>query len=432
MIHLEGRTLIQLNNDIENDAVGPSTKDFEKIFYNPAMSGSRTRSIILMKYIIESGYLGKSEIYAIDGLAASGLRARRWLNELPEELVRRLRVTICDMNEKSIQGSLENHRLFPPRHGYGALEPKTGDLRTTILEQGWHWVDIDPFGSPMPFLDTAIQSLAKKAIIEISATDTAALSGSSKTALMRRYGARINPDNLAHDSGLRVLMACVARTAAKHGRVAKPLLSVWDSHHLRISVKISKSIEGANQVEKSLGWRIKEPNEKEVVASMEEGLTPQSSTDSLPMHCFLPLSYPINRQDKRISGPLWIAPLGDSEVMTNFTEEEVVTMCTTEYFKENPMNWSERDFEIEKRKIVRCIKNIKNESEIIEGEFLILTDDLASWRNVGSPPSPKKMVSKINEKGFKAALSHYPKPSFRTNAPWEVIIDVLEETQPPM
>ena len=155
MIHLEGRTLIQLNNDIENDAVGPSTKDFEKIFYNPAMSGSRTRSIILMKYIIESGYLGKSEIYAIDGLAASGLRARRWLNELPEELVRRLRVTICDMNEKSIQGSLENHRLFPPRHGYGALEPKIGDLRTTILEQGWHWVDIDPFGSPMPFLDTA-------------------------------------------------------------------------------------------------------------------------------------------------------------------------------------------------------------------------------------------------------------------------------------
>ena len=51
MIHLEGRTLIQLNNDIENDAIGPSTKDFEKIFYNPAMSGSRTRSIILMKHM---------------------------------------------------------------------------------------------------------------------------------------------------------------------------------------------------------------------------------------------------------------------------------------------------------------------------------------------------------------------------------------------
>ena len=45
MIHLEGATLIQLNNDIENDVIGPSTKDYEKVFYNPAMSGSRTRSI---------------------------------------------------------------------------------------------------------------------------------------------------------------------------------------------------------------------------------------------------------------------------------------------------------------------------------------------------------------------------------------------------
>ena len=433
MIHLEGATLIQLSNEIENDVIGPSTKDYEKVFYNPAMSGSRTRSIMLMKHIIESGYLGDSEIYAIDGLAASGLRARRWLNELPKKLVNRLRVTICDINENSIRRAMENHQKFPPRNGgIGVLNGKQGDLRSAILDQGWHWVDVDPFGSPMPFLDTAIQSLAKKAILEISATDTAALAGSSKTALMRRYGARINPDNLAHDSGLRVLMACVARTAAKHDRFAEPILSVWDSHHLRLSVKVSKSVEKANQLEKMLGWRIARPNEKEVIDSMQEGLTPTSSTESLPMHCFLPLSYPVNREDKRVSGPLWIGPLGDSRVMASFTEEEVTSMCTIEYEPKNPMNWEERDFELERRKIVRSIKNIRNESEVVKGEFLILTDDLASWRNVGSPPSPVKMIEIINEKGFKAGLSHYPKPSFRTNAPWDVIVESLDLTQPPM
>ena len=432
MIHLEGATLIQLNDNIENDVIGPSTKDYEKVFYNPAMSGSRTRSIILMKHIIESGYLGDSEIYAIDGLAASGLRARRWLNELPEKLVNRLRVTICDMNENSIKRAKENHQRFPPNNEGGILKWRQGDLRSAVLDQGWHWVDVDPFGSPMPFLDTAIQSLAKKAILEISATDTAALAGSSKTALMRRYGARINPDNLAHDSGLRVLMACIARTAAKHDRYAEPILSVWDSHHLRLSLKVRKSVEMANQLEKMLGWRIAGPNEKEVIASMRESLTPKSSTESLPMHCFLPLSYPVNREDKRVSGPLWIGPLGDFAAMASFTEEEVISMCTTEYYPKNPMNWDERDFELERRKIIRSIKNIKNEAEIIEGEFLILTDDLASWRNVGSPPSPIKMIEIINEKGFKAGLSHYPKPSFRTNAPWDVIIESLDQTQPPI
>ena len=100
MIHLEGATFIQLQSKIENDVIGPSKKDFEKVFYNPAMSGSRTRSVMLMKHIIDSGYLGDSEIYVMDGLAASGLRARRWLNELPEEYANRLRVTICDMNEE--------------------------------------------------------------------------------------------------------------------------------------------------------------------------------------------------------------------------------------------------------------------------------------------------------------------------------------------
>ena len=432
MIYLEGATFIQLQNKIENDVIGPSKKDFEKVFYNPAMSGSRTRSVMLMKHMIDSGYLGDSEIYVIDGLAASGLRARRWLNELPEEHANRLRVTICDMNEKSIKRALENHQKFPPKNEQGILNHKQGDLRTTILEQGWHWVDIDPFGSPIPFLDTAIQSLAKNAILEISATDTAALAGSSKTALMRRYGARINPDNLAHDSGLRVLMACIARSAAKHDRFAEPILSVWDSHHLRISLKVKKSVEKANKLEKKLGWRVSEPNKKEVVASMKEGLTPQSSTEHLPMHCFLPLSYPVSREDKRVSGPLWIGPLGDSKVMASFTEEQVTSMCTIEYNPMNPMNWNQRDYELERRKIIRSIKNIKNESGIIEGEFLILTDDLASWRNVGSPPSPKKMVEIINQKGFKAELSHYPKPSFRTNAPWDVIIQSLDLTQPPM
>jgi len=432
MIHLEGATLIQLSDKIENNVIGPSTKDYEKVFYNPAMSGSRTRSIMLMKHIIGSGYLGDSEIYAIDGLAASGLRARRWLNELPPEQANRLKVTICDMNENSIERAMENYREYPPRNGKDNLSYRQGDLRSAILDQGWHWVDIDPFGSPMPFLDTAIQSLAKKAILEISATDTAALAGSSKTALMRRYGARIKPDNLAHDSGLRVLMACIARAAARHDRFAEPILSVWDSHHLRISLKVKKSVERANELEKCLGWRVSEPNEREVVDSMEEGLTPRSSTKSLPMHCFLPLSYPVNREDKRISGPLWIAPLGDAKVMSSFIEDDVVSMCTTEFSPKNPMNWDKRDFELERRRVIRSIKNIKNEAEIIEGEFLILTDDLASWRNVGSPPSPNKMVEIINEKGFKAGLSHYPKPSFRTNAPWDVIIECLEQTQPPI
>ena len=55
------------------------------------------------------------------------------------------------------------------------LKAVNGDLRSAILNQGWHWIDIDPYESSIPFLDTAVQSIARKGILEVSATDTAAL-----------------------------------------------------------------------------------------------------------------------------------------------------------------------------------------------------------------------------------------------------------------
>ena len=48
-IHLEGTTLLELTHKITKDSVGPKTKDSGKVFYNPAMAGSRTRRVNLMK-----------------------------------------------------------------------------------------------------------------------------------------------------------------------------------------------------------------------------------------------------------------------------------------------------------------------------------------------------------------------------------------------
>ncbi|MDP6886002.1 MAG: hypothetical protein QGI58_03875, partial [Candidatus Thalassarchaeaceae archaeon] len=215
------------------------------------MAGSRTRSVLLMAHVIESGILGDGPIRAIDGLSASGLRARRWLHELPEGIGERLIATAGDMNQNSLDWAMATESEFPA--GRGEFNSLLGDLRSSILSQGWHWIDIDPFGSPVPFLDTAVQALARRGVLEISATDSAALSGSSKNPLMRRYGARVRLDKMKHDSGLRVLMATVARAAARHDRSIEPLLSIWDSHHLRVSVSVRRVMTGANDVEKSLG-----------------------------------------------------------------------------------------------------------------------------------------------------------------------------------
>ena len=422
VLHREGRTLCRLAVDPAEAGSGPAAKGEGAIFHNPAMAGSRTRSVLLMQHAIETGLLGDSTVYALDGLSASGLRARRWLNELPADIAGRISATMSDMDPVALDWAMRCYEEFPPEHGEGELIAHLGDLRKTVLEHGRHWVDIDPYGSPLPFLDTAIQSLARRGVMEVSATDSAALTGSSKNALLRRYGARVRTDGLAHDSGLRVLLATVARAAARHERSVEPLMSIWESHHLRVSMCVVRGVEGANQVEDSLGWRIGSPTADEVRLSISAGLQPETSLNSLPMHCFLPLSHPVERSDKRVSGPLWIGPIGQSEAMASLTEERALDICGPIASEEDSVGWSERDFEYERRRIARSVRHISDEASVIGSPHLILVDDLASWLGSGSPPSPSGMVQALCEAGHRAAVAHYGKPAFRTDAPWDAIV----------
>ena len=388
--------------------------------------------MLLLLHCIEAGLLGEGTSYALDGLSASGLRARRWLNELPAQSAARISAAMGDMDPVALEWAMRCHEEFPPEHGEGELLPHLGDLRKSVLEHGRHWVDIDPYGSPLPFLDTAIQSLARRGVAEISATDSAALTGSSKNALLRRYGARVRTDGLAHDSGLRVLLATVARTAARHERAIEPLLSIWESHHLRVSVSVRRSVERANDIEESIGWRVASPTAEEVSSSIQAGMHPDTGLDSLPMHCLLPLSHPVNRSDKRISGPMWIGPLGQSGAMASMTEERALELCGPSSIEDDPAGWSDKDFERERRRVTRSIRHISEEAVTIDAPHLILVDDLASWLGSGSPPSPSGMVEALCETGHRAAVAHYGKPAFRTDAPWDEIARTALSIQPPM
>jgi len=429
--HREGRTLMLLPS-LPEDGQGPGTKASGKVFYNPAMAGSRTRSVLLLRHALDMGFLGEGTVYALDGLTASGLRARRWLNELPAEMSERVSATIVDLEEEALRWAEASHNEFPPSQGGGILEPSKGDLRSVVLRSGRHWVDIDPYGSPMPFIDSAMQSMARSGVMEVSATDTAALTGSSRTALMRRYGARVRTDSLAHDSGMRVMLANFSRVAARHDRAIVPLLSVWDSHHLRVSFRVLKSVSTANELEDSIGWRVHSPTKEEVSASIDAGLHPNSSVVHLPMHCMLPLKFPIDRRDPRVSGPLWVGPMGDRDAMSSMTEENALESSGPEFSVDDPLGWDERRVEAERRRVARSVRHISEESGVISSSHLVVVDDLAAWLGSGAPPSPRKIVDMLNEAGHSAGVSSYGRPSFRANAPWEAIVESAMSIQPPM
>jgi tRNA G26 N,N-dimethylase Trm1 len=143
----------------------------------------------------------------------------------------------------------------------------------------------------------------------------------------------------------------------------------------------------------------------------------------MPMHCFLPFSYPVNKKDERFSGPMWIKNMGKKEVLEFMTEERALKMCGPVEKKQDILSWSEKDFEYENRRIIKSVKHLFNEANAIETPHHILVDSLSSWLKIGSPPSPKKLVSAIINSGYRASLANYGrKPSIRTDAPWDLIV----------
>ena len=349
-----------------------------------------------MDYMLDDEWFNKPKIHTIDALCATGSRINRWLTELPKEKAERLQITGADLDEEALVYAQQN---------CPCVEFRNEDSRQVLLSSGWQWVDIDPFGSPVPFLDSAMQSSARRAVMEITATDTAALTGSSASACRRRYGAKIRTDEMAHDSALRLLMATVARTAATHDRCIIPLLSSWDSHHIRVSVKVHRSIQAANALEEQLGWRVAMPTSEELQASCEAGLHPQGSEGSQPF-CLLPYSYPVQRNDRRISGPLWTGPLFDQDVLESMTVERATELCG-------------EDAEV-------AVRHWVGEAELARVPTLIITDMLPKFCEVTGPPKMADLVAGLKDAGYKAAVARWGAPAIRTDAPWPVVLEVTK------
>ncbi len=403
-IVLEGRTQHRLppakddrtEKQLERHGKGPADRAHRSAFHNPAMADCRTRSVLLMDYVLDTEWFNKPQIHTLDALCATGSRINRWLTELPPEKSERLLLVGADLDEEALEYAAQN---CPD------VEFRNEDSRQVLLSSGWQWLDIDPFGSPVPFLDSAMQSSARRAVMEITATDTAALTGSSASACLRRYGAKIRTDEMAHDSALRLLMATVARTAAQHDRCIIPLLSSWDSHHIRVSVKVHRSIQAANVLEEQLGWRIASPTAEELQAATDAGLHPQGNDGEQPF-CLLPFSHPVRRDDKRVSGPLWTGPLFDGGVLASMTVERATKLCG--------------------EAAETAVRHMGGESELATVPSLIITDMLPKFCEVGGPPKIVDLVAGLQKAGYRAAVARWGAPAIRTDAPWPVILRTAE------
>ena len=424
---LEGRTLVHLLDEQSRPTHMPRgpAKRTGPGFLNPAMAPARTRSVMLLNDALEHGWLARTDqsIRILDALCATGVRVRRWRNEIPSHLQKRLRITANDLDDFALDWAKASHATHPPsqdvqhrpeddRYGNSytqnfenGLNFRQVDARIAMIETGHQWIDLDPFGSPVQFLYSALQGLSRIGVLEITATDTAALTGSSSSSQARRYGAKGIVDVYAHDDAVRLLLATVATAAARLDKAITPLLALFDGHHVRISCLVKTSREQASEIGENIGWRVRE--------------------DDVPYRF---VRHPTPEQVKRGSGPLWIGPLWDKKIASRMTEEKAIELCQpdsneVDYFISQGLTWDEQDIEYSTRELRRSVRYISQAADLMSREHLLLNlDSLPKWAGVGGAPKIEKLILSLSDAGHAAARLPDIEPLMVTDAPFETVL----------
>ena len=214
----EGKAIFKAN--LSGKDKGPGK--VKGVFYNPAMRLSRDLHVAFAKQFNFSGIM-------LDGLAASGIRGIR-LN-----LEAGVNVEFCDssrMATETIAGNLEMNGIKSKIYN-----ERVEDL---LQDRKYDWIDVDPFGTPAPYLEAALKGLNDGGILGVAATDTAVLCGAKPSICMKRYGAVSMRRVAAKEVGVRILLSMIHNIASGMGKGIEPLLCYSEGHHLRVFVRLGE------------------------------------------------------------------------------------------------------------------------------------------------------------------------------------------------
>ncbi|PSP89564.1 tRNA (guanine(10)-N(2))-dimethyltransferase [Halobacteriales archaeon QS_4_69_34] len=225
----------------------------DAVFFNPAQELNRDLTVAVLRAHRErdrrsdgrehgrsDGRESRRSRTYLDATAATGIRGVRAASEGWE-------VTCCDRDPEAValcRRNLDRNEVA------GAVEHR--DANALMSESRFGVVDLDPFGTPIPFADAAVRSA--RGLLCVTATDTAPLCGAHFASGVRKYGAVPRNTEYHAEMGLRVLLSALVRTAARHDVAARPALSHATSHYVRTYLALTRRASDADDALRELGY----------------------------------------------------------------------------------------------------------------------------------------------------------------------------------
>ncbi len=326
------------------------------VFYNPLMKLNRDISIEIIKTL-------KPKSICLP-LAGTGIRGLRILKETKSK-----DVTINDVDKTSYNLIRKNLKL-------NNLKATTTNKDANLLlkeSEGYDYIDIDPFGPPIHFLDTAVRALKHNGILALTATDTAALTGSSEKACLRKYSIKPLKTEFSKELGTRILITKAQNIAAQYEKALIPILSYSIHHYMRTFLISKKSITETDNVLK----------EQKYLEYCPKCLYRNLNTLPLEKTC------PNCKKPIQYAGPIYSKEIQDKEILKPIT--------------------------------IPLIETIKQELPI---PFYYDTHRIGKVYKK-EIPKVEEIIKKIKSKGYKASRTHFAPEAIKTDLEIKRLIKVF-------
>ena len=176
-------------------------------------------------------------ISVFEALGATGLRSVRYMKEIPSIT----KLVGNDIDHKATELMAKNFEFNDcPAEKY---EVKTRDAIDLMFEfrrdkRFFDVIDLDPYGTAIPFLEGTIMSLANNGLLCVTFTDMAVLCARQPHVCYYKYGSAPLGKPYCHEQALRMVLYTINTMANKHGKRVEPLLSLTVDFYVRLFIRI--------------------------------------------------------------------------------------------------------------------------------------------------------------------------------------------------
>ncbi len=357
------------------------------VFYNPVMEFNRDLAVLaLQTYRMNvEGALRVCEPLA--GCGVRGIRFAREVEGVEEVILNDINPTAFKMIQYNVElNNLSNVKVF--NEDANLLLNRYASPR-----RRFDYIDVDPFGTPVTFMDSAVRALKDGGLIALTATDMAPLCGVFPNVALRKYGGRSIRAEYHNEVAIRLLIGSLASTAAKHNIGVNVLFSYGVDHYVRVYAEIMYGARRADESLNMMGYILHCFNCFN--RRSEFGIIPEMSRTC--ERCG-------SRMD--VAGPLWLGRIFDRE------------FCIS--MRENMYRLSLRG----ERRIRKLLDVIQEEIDDSVTYFVI---DRVSDRFNLAPPPVRDVVERLRRMGFKSSGTYLNPKGIRTNAPAWTLIEVVRE-----